>query len=146
MVVNDIPLKGFTDKIQFWKNDIIITDFKTGSLQQSQKKGEFELPGSDKKPEGGNYWRQAVFYKILVDNLPGKNWNVLHTQFDFVEPNSKDEFDIQKLSITAEEVEKVKEQIVKYGTKFNNMTFIRVVVNPNVNGAILQKTIRSIHR
>ena len=25
-------------------------------------------PPSDKDPNGGDYWRQAVFYKILVDN------------------------------------------------------------------------------
>jgi DNA helicase-2/ATP-dependent DNA helicase PcrA len=110
VVVNKIPLRGFTDKIQFWGNDIVITDFKTGSYAKSKARGEFELPGSEKKPQGGNYWRQAVFYKILVDNLPGKNWKVLHTQFDFVEPNDRDEFDVEKLFITAEEVEKVKEQ------------------------------------
>ena len=123
VVVNDIPLKGFTDKIQFWKNDIIITDFKTGSFSKAKIRGEFDLPGSDKKPDGGNYWRQAVFYKILVNNLPGKNWNVLQTQFDFVEPNAKDEFDMQKLSITAEEVEKVKEQITTVWTKIQQHDF-----------------------
>jgi len=111
VVVNNIPLKGFTDKIQFWGNDIVITDFKTGSYAKSKARGEFELPGSEKKPQGGNYWRQAVFYKILVDNLPGKNWKVLHTQFDFVEPNAKDEFDIEKLLITGEQVETVKSQL-----------------------------------
>lgn len=110
IVVNKIPLRGFTDKIQFWGNDIVITDFKTGSYAKSKARGEFALPGSEKKPDGGNYWRQAVFYKILVDNLPGKKWKVLHTQFDFVEPNAKDEFDVEKLFITSEEVEKVKEQ------------------------------------
>ncbi|MGB3005302.1 MAG: ATP-dependent DNA helicase, partial [Chitinophagaceae bacterium] len=111
VVVNNIPLKGFTDKIQFWGKDIIITDFKTGSLTKAKTRGEFDLPGSDKKPNGGNYWRQAVFYKILVDNLPGKNWNVLHIQFDFVEPNTKDEFDIQKTPITTDDVTVVKQQI-----------------------------------
>jgi len=113
VVVNNIPLKGFTDKIQFWKNDIIITDFKTGSYVKSKTRGEFDLPGSDKKPDGGNYWRQAVFYKILVDNLPSKDWNVLHTQFDFVEPNTRDDFDLVKLFITPEEVETVKKQITE---------------------------------
>lgn len=111
VVVRQIPLKGFTDKIQFWGKDIVITDFKTGSLAKARSRGEFELPGGDKRPEGGNYWRQAVFYKILVDNLPGKNWKVLHTQFDFVEPNSKDEFDVQRLEITPAEVETVTRQI-----------------------------------
>jgi DNA helicase-2/ATP-dependent DNA helicase PcrA len=123
VVVNNIPLKGFTDKIQFWGNDIVITDYKTGSFVKAKARGEFELPGSEKKPEGGNYWRQAVFYKILVDNLPGKNWKVLHTQFDFVEPNAKDEFDLQKLSITAEEAAMVKEQITTVWKKIHQHDF-----------------------
>jgi DNA helicase II / ATP-dependent DNA helicase PcrA len=123
VVVNDIPLKGFTDKIQFWGNDIVITDFKTGNYTKAKTRGEFDLPGSTKKPDGGNYWRQAVFYKILVDNLPGKSWKVLYTQFDFVEPNSKDEFDILKLSITLEEIETVKKQIIESWNKIKQHDF-----------------------
>jgi DNA helicase II / ATP-dependent DNA helicase PcrA len=123
VVVNDIPLKGFTDKIQFWGNDIVITDFKTGSFTKARVRGEFDLPGTEKKPDGGNYWRQAVFYKILVDNLPGKSWKVLHTQFDFVEPNDKDEFDVQKLSISAEEVAVVKKQITDSWEKIQQHNF-----------------------
>jgi len=123
VVVNNIPLKGFTDKIQFWKNDIVITDFKTGSYSKAKTRGEFEVPGSEKKPDGGNYWRQAVFYKILVDNLPGKNWNVLHTQFDFVEPNAKEDFDIIKLSITTDEINLVKKQITDTWKKIQNHDF-----------------------
>lgn len=72
-VVNGIPIKGFADKIQYWGNDIIITDFKTGKLANARTRyQEFAEPGSIKRPEGGNYWRQAVFYKILIDNLTGK--------------------------------------------------------------------------
>jgi DNA helicase-2/ATP-dependent DNA helicase PcrA len=124
IVVNDIPLKGFTDKIQFWKNDIVITDFKTGSLVKASKRFEFAKAGErEEKPEGGNYWRQAVFYKILVDNLPGKNWNVLHTQFDFVEPNAKDDFDVVKLDIGVIEVETVKQQIAQTWTRIKQHDF-----------------------
>ncbi len=124
VVVNDIPLKGFTDKIQFWKNDIIITDFKTGSLVKASKRCEFAKPGEvEEKPYGGNYWRQAVFYKILVDNLPGKNWNVLLIQFDFVEPNLKNEFDIQKMIVTVEETDQVKEQITSVWNQIQEHDF-----------------------
>jgi DNA helicase-2/ATP-dependent DNA helicase PcrA len=123
VVVNDIPLKGFTDKIQYWGNDIVITDFKTGNYGKSKLRGDFDLPGSIKKPDGGNYWRQAVFYKILVDNLPGKNWNVLHTQFDFVEPNSKEEFDLVKLNISADEVATVTQQIKESWEKIQQHDF-----------------------
>jgi ATP-dependent exoDNAse (exonuclease V) beta subunit len=36
-VLHEIPIKGFADKIQYWGNDILITDFKTGSLEKSSK-------------------------------------------------------------------------------------------------------------
>lgn len=44
----------------------------------------------DKDPHGGDYWRQAVFYKILVDNYEQKDWKVISTEFDFVEPDKKE--------------------------------------------------------
>ncbi len=124
VVLNKIPLKGFTDKIQFWGKDIVITDFKTGSFVKARQRGEFLLPGQkDEVPHGGNYWRQGVFYKILVDNLPAKNWKVLFIQFDFIEPNNKDEFEIEKLNITAEDIQQVKDQITKVWEKIQQHDF-----------------------
>ncbi len=111
IVVNNIPLKGFTDKIQFWGKDIVVTDFKTGKYINSIKNGAFDLPDSSNNLDGGNYWRQAVFYKILIDNMPQKKWNILYTQFDYVEPNDKGEFDLRRIDITNEDVEIVKKQI-----------------------------------
>lgn len=123
VVINNVPLKGFADKIQFWKNDIIITDFKTGNFSKAKLRGEFDLPGSQKVPQGGNYWRQAVFYKILAENLPGKNWNVLEIQFDFVEINDKDQFDLKKLFITQDQIEAVKTQITEAWDKIQKHKF-----------------------
>lgn len=123
VVINNVPLKGFADKIQFWKNDIVITDFKTGAYPKAKARGEFDLPGSLKAPLGGNYWRQAVFYKILAENLPGKNWHVLEIQFDFVEMNKKEQFDIEKLFITQEQIDAVKEQITTAWDKIQKHEF-----------------------
>lgn len=123
VVINNVPLKGFADKIQFWKNDIIITDFKTGNFSKAKSRGEFDLPGSQKAPHGGNYWRQAVFYKILAENLPGKNWNVLEIQFDFVEINDKNQFDLMKLFITQEQIDAVKTQIIEAWSKIQKHEF-----------------------
>ena len=124
VVVNNIPLKGFTDKIQFWGNDIVITDFKTGSFEKAKRRGDFLKPGEkEEEPYGGNYWRQAVFYKLLVDNLPGKNWKVLHTQFDFVEPDEKDEFHIERLLITQQEIKQVMEQVADVWEKIQQHDF-----------------------
>jgi len=123
VVVNGIPLKGFTDKIQFWGNDIVITDFKTGKHSKAKARGEFDRPGGKYQPLGGNYWRQAVFYKILVDNLPGKNWNVLEACFDFVEPNDNDTFDQEKIEIRAEDMQYVTQQLTETWQKIQNREF-----------------------
>jgi DNA helicase-2/ATP-dependent DNA helicase PcrA len=124
VTVNHIPLKGFADKIQFWGNEIVITDFKTGKPEKAKRRGEFLQPGiKDELPHGGNYWRQAVFYKILADNLPGKNWKVQHTQFDFIEPNDNGVFVIERLSISKEEEAQVKKQIEETWEKIQRHEF-----------------------
>jgi DNA helicase-2/ATP-dependent DNA helicase PcrA len=124
VVINNIPLKGFADKIQFWNKDIVITDYKTGSFEKAKRRGDFLKPGMKEEfPNGGNYWRQAVFYKILADNLPGKNWKVLHTQFDFVEPIGDDEFIIEKIPITAEDEKQVKQQVKEVWEKIQQHDF-----------------------
>ena len=123
VMVDDIPLRGFADKIQFWGKDIVITDFKTGSYSKSKTRGEFDLPGSSRMPDGGNYWRQAVFYNILIENLPGKNWKVLHTQFDFVEPNDKEEYDVVKLNVTPDDESEVKAQIKRVWEQIQQHNF-----------------------
>lgn len=134
VVINTIPLKGFADKIQFWGNDIVISDFKSGSFDKAKKRGEFFKPGEKEgHPHGGNYWRQAVFYKLLADNLPNKNWKVLHTQFDFVEPNSKNEFEIEKQYTSAEEVEQVKKQIADVWEKIQQHDFYTGCGKPGCN-------------
>jgi len=124
VVLDGIPLKGFTDKIQFWGNDIVITDYKTGSFEKAKRRGEFYTPGEKPDyPHGGNYWRQAVFYKILVDNLPAKKWKVLYTQFDFVEPVNDDKFIVHKVTINPEDEEQVKQQIKEVWEKIQQHDF-----------------------
>lgn len=123
VTINDVPLKGFADKIQFWNKEIVITDFKTGSFDKANKRGEFDLPGSEKTPMGGNYWRQAVFYKLLAERIPGKNWNVLYIQFDFVEESEKETFVLQRLDISQEEIEQVKTQITEVWEKIQQHDF-----------------------
>ena len=98
--VNGIPMKGFADAVQYWGNDIVITDFKTGSLEKANRRFEFVEPGHEKKPEGGNYWRQAAFYKLLNDNKPDKPKNLLQIEFMFVEPNKKGIFDTHTVSVS----------------------------------------------
>jgi DNA helicase-2/ATP-dependent DNA helicase PcrA len=110
-LLDGIPLKGFADRLEYWGNEVEITDFKTGSLEKSNFRHEFAEQEHHKKPEGGNYWRQAVFYKILFDRQKSKTKDLRGIQFLFIEPNKKNEFDQKKILVTQEGEEFVKNQI-----------------------------------
>jgi DNA helicase II / ATP-dependent DNA helicase PcrA len=122
-VLHEIPIKGFADKIQYWGNDIMITDFKTGSLEKSNRRYEFAEPGHPHKEDGGNYWRQAVFYKILSDNQKGKPKNLQGIEFLFIEPNSEGAFDKKLIQIKPEHEEVVKAQIAETWEKIQDHDF-----------------------
>jgi DNA helicase-2/ATP-dependent DNA helicase PcrA len=106
--IQGVPIKGNLDKIEFDGKQATIVDYKTGKLKNAKDK---LLGPTNDKPEGGDYWRQAVFYKILIDNDPSNDWEVTTTIFDFVEPISEAEYHKEKIVISPDAVEVVTEQI-----------------------------------
>ena len=108
VVVNGVPLKGKLDKLEFLNKEVTVVDYKTGDPDKSREK---LMPPNEKNPLGGDYWRQAVFYKILVDNLGNRDWKVTSTEFDFVEPDKKKKYQKRKLYITEEDTTTVTQQI-----------------------------------
>jgi DNA helicase II / ATP-dependent DNA helicase PcrA len=123
VVYNGVPLKGMIDKIEFDGYNVNVVDYKTGSYEKAKReKKEFDAP-NDKNIIGGNYWRQAVFYKILIDNYPLKNWKVISTEFDFVEPNDKKEYQKEKIIINPNDLEIVGQQITTVYQKIKNKEF-----------------------
>jgi len=118
--VNGVPLKGKLDKLEFVGKDVNVVDYKTGDPDKSNDKMK---PPNDKQPLGGDYWRQAVFYKILVDNFGKKDWKVVSTEFDFVEPDNKKRYQKRKLYITSEDTTTVIQQITDTWYKIQNHEF-----------------------
>ncbi|OYY21490.1 MAG: DNA helicase UvrD [Sphingobacteriia bacterium 35-40-8] len=108
VVVEGVPLKGKLDKLEFDGTNVNVVDYKTGDIEKARKK---LLPPDDKEPNGGDYWRQAVFYKILVDHYDQKNWKVVSTEFDFVEPDKKKQFKKEKIVISPADITTVTQQI-----------------------------------
>jgi DNA helicase-2/ATP-dependent DNA helicase PcrA len=96
------------DKIEFEGKNVTVVDYKTGKLKNAKDK---LLHPTDDQPNGGDYWRQAVFYKILIDNDRTNDWQVVGTVFDFVEPIKDGEYHKEKLFISREDTETVTEQI-----------------------------------
>ena len=120
VVVNGVPLKGKLDKLEFNGKEVNVVDYKSGDIDKALPK--MKAPG-DKDPNGGDYWRQAVFYKILVDNYEQKDWKVISTEFDFVEPDKKKEYRKVKIVINPQDIETVKHQIQDTWEKIQDRQF-----------------------
>ncbi|MEO6160488.1 MAG: ATP-dependent DNA helicase [Pelobium sp.] len=114
-----VPIKGIIDKLEFNGKQVNVVDYKTGNYEYAKPK--FEAP-SEKNPLGGDYWRQGVFYKILVDSDARKDWEVVSTEFDFIEP-VKGEYKKESVYITPENYAFVKQQIKDTYSKIMNMEF-----------------------
>ena len=120
VVVKNVPLKGKLDKIEFDGKNANVVDYKTGDIDKAKDK--LKSP-HEKDPNGGDYWRQAVFYKILVDNYEQKDWKVISTEFDFIEPDKKKNYRKEKLIISPEDITTVSEQIATVWQKIQSKEF-----------------------
>jgi DNA helicase-2/ATP-dependent DNA helicase PcrA len=120
VVVNGVPLKGKLDKLEFNNREVNVVDYKTGDPDKAKDK---LMPPHDKNPVGGDYWRQAVFYKILVDNMGNREWKVTSTEFDFIEPDKKKKYQKRKVLITAEDTTTVTQQITETWKKIQAHDF-----------------------
>ncbi len=107
--IDGVPVKGSLDKVEFVnKHEVTVVDYKTGKYKNAREK----LKGpTNEKPNGGDYWRQAVFYKLLIENDRTRDWQVIGTQFDFVEPESGGEYISERMLISPEDTVIVREQI-----------------------------------
>lgn len=122
VVVKGVPLKGKLDKLEFDGKSVNVVDYKTGDINKAFSK--LRAPGA-KEPEGGSYWRQAVFYKILVDNLENKDWKVVSTEFDFIEPDNKKVYRKEKVVISPDDIAIVTQQITDVWEKIQNRQFYK---------------------
>ncbi|MFY7651883.1 MAG: ATP-dependent helicase [Chitinophagaceae bacterium] len=120
VIVKGVPLKGKLDKLEFDGKMVNVVDYKTGDHEKAKKKLNAPNP---KEPNGGDYWRQAVFYKILVDNYDQKDWKVISTEFDFVEPDKKKQYHKEKVVITDEDITTVTHQITDTWQKIQQHQF-----------------------
>jgi DNA helicase-2/ATP-dependent DNA helicase PcrA len=120
VLVKEVPIKGKLDKLEFEGKSANVVDYKTGDPDKAKSKLQ---PPSDKEPNGGDYWRQAVFYKILVDNYGYKDWKVVSAEFDFIEPDKKKNYRKQKVIITPDDVTTVTQQVTDTWQKIQNREF-----------------------
>ncbi|MEM7103484.1 MAG: ATP-dependent DNA helicase [Bacteroidota bacterium] len=119
--IDGVPVTGTVDKIEFLSpTRLHIVDYKTSTYRPQQSK-----PPSEKHPLGGDYWRQLVFYKILLENYRSQNWQVVSGEIDYVEPDKKSGggFKRIEISLSAEAEKIVHAQIKETWQKIQNHEF-----------------------
>lgn len=109
-----INLTGVMDKITINNTgEITVWDYKTGRAYSDMDK--------DRKAKTK---RQAAFYKLLLQNAFDGKFNFHTAIFDFLEPNSKGEFERAEFQIEQSDVDEVRVQINELANKIFDGTLL----------------------
>ena len=99
-----VVVHGFLDKLEHTSDGVVrVVDYKTGS-----PKSRNHIEGKT-KDSNGDYKRQLVFYKLLLER-EGK-YRMEEAVIDFVEPTDSGKHKREAFSITDEEVQELTAQI-----------------------------------
>ena len=104
-----VPIKGVIDRIDVFADHVVVTDYKTGNPDRA---GGKLRPPKNEDDIGGNYWRQMVFYKFLVDTDPTITKPLTHAFVEFIEPDKNDEYPPRKVEIAPAGEDFVSRQLV----------------------------------
>ncbi len=122
-----VPLKGTLDKVVFLdEKKAYIVDYKTGSLDDKKMK-----PGTTKKPEGGIYWRQLYFYKILFENYKNQNNKVVSGEIAYLETDREKNFPVKKILYKEVEQQAVGQMMVDTYKSIKEQDFYEGCGEPN---------------
>lgn len=136
--LGDVPLTGKIDLIAKYKDQYTVIDFKTGSASNPKvyppKNDVTEIEYlNESSPErkkdlrdkllGSDYWRQLIFYKILLDGSAELEISPVKATLDFVIEEKKDVFKEIDVYFKEEDIAFVKEQIVSSYKKIKDKIF-----------------------
>jgi DNA helicase-2/ATP-dependent DNA helicase PcrA len=110
-------LTGKLDKVEFIdEKNVAVIDYKT-----AKPKSRNDIEGKTKTSDG-NYKRQLVFYKLLLDG--DNKFNMRYGEIDFIEPNERGIYKKERFDITDAEVEELKSIIKKTAKEIISLSFI----------------------
>jgi DNA helicase-2/ATP-dependent DNA helicase PcrA len=111
-----LKLKGIFDHILIYSDGLVVVDYKTGRVKTVN-----EILGKtgDKK---GDYYRQLVFYKMLLTNSKYKDLPIKEMRLHFT-GGDKQEFEMYSFKPTSGEVFELETQIKKVANEIYNLEF-----------------------
>lgn len=119
----DVPLRGRLDLIlkqQDGRN--IVIDFKTGNVDRNARNKKLKRPEKFDDPRG-DYWRQMVFYKILLEAQGDASMQMDVGRMSFVEADRSGKLNDEDFLIGAGEYQLVSDEIVEVYTRMKAHDF-----------------------
>ncbi|MEK7615862.1 MAG: ATP-dependent DNA helicase [Patescibacteria group bacterium] len=112
-LTSEILLTGNLDKIELLNDhDVIVTDFKTG-----KPKSRNEIMGKTRTGDA-SYYRQLVFYNLLLNKHKNGMYKMQAGELDFVEHGRKEQF-----RITNDECRNLEKEIKRVANEILNLKF-----------------------
>lgn len=129
-LLSELKVKGiqFSDKVTLagridmvepmnGSNNVMVYDFKTG-----KPKSRNQIEGNVKDGDG-NYKRQLVFYKLLLDKYQYKKMNMTEGVIEFIDPTDTGQYRREIFTITGEEVKELEAQIKQVTDEILEMAY-----------------------
>jgi len=113
----EVPIKGKLDKVEIYDDYVHVVDYKTGSPKSRN------FVEGNTKDGNGNYKRQLVFYKILLDLFEEGKYKMKSGEIDFVEPDMKGGYKKEKFDINDEEVDALIEETIRVSKEILDLFF-----------------------
>ena len=120
MQIEGIPVTGLMDRVDKLGDQVWVYDYKTGSTTDFAKKLR---PPSPENPIGGSYWRQMVFYDLLLERDPKFKTHMTQGYLQALEPGKDGRFVRRDVTISDEDRQAVTQILVDTYQKIQNKEF-----------------------
>ncbi len=112
-------LYGVLDKIEFLDGGILrVVDYKTGKFNKNKI-----APPSETQTHGGEYYRQLLFYKVLVTHSPIFTEMAGSGVISWIESDKKGNFRYDELFFTAQEAQWMQDLIAQVWLSIHALQF-----------------------
>ncbi len=129
-----VPIKGRIDLILKTQDGRVkVIDFKTGNMNNVQRRQQKLRRQASYDELGGDYWRQVVFYKILMDENNDPDLRMEVGEMSFVEPDRNQRFYSQEFLVDIGEYGIVSNQITEVFEKMRSHEFDVDCSRPDCN-------------
>lgn len=117
-ITPDLHLTGAIDKIEILENkSVVVVDYKTGA-----PKSRNEILGKT-KAANGNYYRQLVFYRLLLSLYRDGLYRMAFGEIDFIQPDTRGTFHKERFEISDQDVTELREEILRVFKEIWNLEF-----------------------